>query len=117
MYSATFIFRKKQFDEAFHILDEAIAAVARQTVGYLGEEAWENRETGCISNVYYWEGLEGLQALMQYPKHLEAKAAQANWLDGYQVVVSQVLRSYGDGAIAHPTSAPALVVSHVESDG
>lgn len=105
MYSATFIFKKKQFDAAFHVLDQAIAEMARQTQGYLGEETWENQETGCISNVYYWESMEGLQALMQHPKHLEAKAAQSNWLDGYQVIVSEVLRTYGDGAIAHPTRA------------
>ncbi|MNT88263.1 hypothetical protein D3C71_1652980 [compost metagenome] len=33
---------------------------------------------------------------MQHPTHLEAKAAQAQWLNGYQVVISQVLRTYGD---------------------
>lgn len=105
MYSATFIFKKKQFDEAFHALDQAIAIAAKQSVGYIGEETWENAETGCISNVYYWESMEGLQALMQHPKHLEAKAAQSNWLDGYQVIIAQVLRVYGDGSIAHPATA------------
>jgi len=105
MYSATFIFDKKQFDEAFYALDQAIADIAKQTAGYIGEEAWENPETGRISNVYYWESMDGLQALMKHPKHLEAKAAQANWLNGYQVVISQVLRAYGDGTIAHPTAA------------
>ena len=105
MYSATFIFDKKQFDEEFYKLDQAIAEIAKQSVGYLGEEAWENTETGHISNVYYWETMEGLKALMKNPKHLEAKAAQAKWLNGYQVIISQVMRAYGDGAIPHPTSA------------
>ncbi len=31
MYSATFIFDKKQFDEDFYLLDRAIAEVAKQT--------------------------------------------------------------------------------------
>ena len=53
MYSATFIFDKKQFDEAFYRLDQAIAEIAKQTSGYLGEEAWEHPETGRVSNVYY----------------------------------------------------------------
>lgn len=101
MYSATFIFRKKQFDEEFHQLDQAIAEVARHSDGYLGEESWEDPATGRIANVYYWSSEVGLQALMRHPEHLRAKAAQGRWLDGYQVVISQVLRTYGDGTLPH----------------
>jgi hypothetical protein len=104
MYSATFIFDKKQFDEAFYQLDQVIAEITKQTSGYMGEEAWENPETGRVSNVYYWQSIDGLHELMKHPKHLEAKAAQSNWLNGYQVVISQVLRAYGDGTISHPTA-------------
>ena len=50
--------------------------------------------------MYYWESLEALQALMQHPAHLQAKAAQAQWLNGYQVVISQVLRTSGDDKLA-----------------
>jgi hypothetical protein len=42
---------------------------------------------------------------MRHPKHLEAKAKQANWLNGYQIIIAEVIRAYGDGAIAHPTSS------------
>ncbi|HMV55256.1 MAG TPA: antibiotic biosynthesis monooxygenase [Rhodocyclaceae bacterium] len=100
MYSSTFIFAKGEWDDEFYRLDEQIAAAARATPGYLCEESWENAETGLVSNVYYWESLEALQALMRHPTHLEAKAKQARWLDGYQVVVSQVLRVYGDAKLA-----------------
>ena len=48
MYSATFIFDKKQYDEEFYKLDNAIAEIAKNSVGYLGEEAWVNPETGRI---------------------------------------------------------------------
>lgn len=102
MISATFIFDKKQFDEEFYQLDNAIAEVARNCVGYLGEESWENTETGRFANVYYWESMQTLQALMQHPKHLEAKAAQAKWLSGYQVIIAEVLRAYSDEKFAHP---------------
>lgn len=104
MMSATFIFDKKQFDARFYQLDEEIAVFARQTPGYLGEESWENPSNGRICNVYYWEDMQGLQALMQHPRHLEAKASQAEWLQGYQVIISEVLRAYGDAAFAHPTA-------------
>jgi heme-degrading monooxygenase HmoA len=99
MYSATFTFAKKQFDAEFHRLDQDIAARAKTIPGYLGEESWENAENGLVSNVYYWESLEALQVLVQHPSHLEAKAGQANWLGGYQVVISQVLRTYGDAKL------------------
>jgi heme-degrading monooxygenase HmoA len=96
IYSSTFIFAKRQFDDEFHRLDRQIAAAARNLPGYLGEEAWENASTGLVSNVYYWSSLDALRQLMSNPAHLQAKAAQANWLAGYRVVISKVMRAYGD---------------------
>ena len=101
MFTSTFIFSTKQFDEAFHRLDQEIAAAAKAMPGYLGEESWENPANGLISNVYYWESLEALQQLVRHPRHREAKAAQDNWLAGYQVIISQVIRSYGDAKLGH----------------
>jgi heme-degrading monooxygenase HmoA len=102
MYMSTFTFAKREFDEAFHALDQVIAQVARATPGYLGEESWENPASGLLSNVYYWQSLEALETLMRHPAHLDAKQRQQRWLAGYQVVISQVLGSYGDGGITHP---------------
>jgi heme-degrading monooxygenase HmoA len=100
MYSSTFIFAKNQFDEAFHRLDQEIAAIAKAIPGYLGEEAWENPQTGLFSNVYYWSSLEALQILVEHPRHLEAKAAQEIWLAGYQVIISEVIKTYGDSRLS-----------------
>jgi heme-degrading monooxygenase HmoA len=111
MYSSTFIFRKGEYDAEFYRLDEAIAEAAKSIPGYLGEESWENAATGLICNVYYWESMEALRALMHHPKHLEAKAQQQRWLDGYQVVVAQVLKAYGDGKLAHPAAVAAAPYS------
>lgn len=107
MYSATFIFDTKQFDADFHRLDALIAAAARQTEGYLGEEAWEDTATGRISNVYYWQSQAGLKQLMAHPDHQEAKRRYSEWLSGYHVVISEVIRSYGDSTMLHPTNAAA----------
>ncbi|MGN0921708.1 MAG: antibiotic biosynthesis monooxygenase family protein [Cellvibrio sp.] len=96
MYSSTFIFLKKQFDEEFHALDEVIAEAAKSIPGYLGEESWENPSNGYVSNVYYWESLESLRELMHHPKHLQAKVSQEKWLEAYQVIISQVLQTYGN---------------------
>lgn len=102
MYSSTFTFAKGEFDADFHALDNAIAQAARAIPGYLGEETWENAATGLISNVYYWETLDALEQLMSLPRHREAKQAQSRWLDGYHVVVAEVVGSHGNGKIPHP---------------
>ncbi|HAT30729.1 MAG TPA: antibiotic biosynthesis monooxygenase [Janthinobacterium sp.] len=107
MYSATFIFDTRQFDADFHRLDALIAAAAKETTGYLGEEAWEDPKTGRIANVYYWESERGLNELIEHPSHREAKRRYSEWLSGYQVVIAQVLRSYGDRTIAHPAASRA----------
>lgn len=105
VYTATFTFAKREFDDEFHALDDAIAKVARSTPGYIGEEAWENSSSGLISTVYYWESMEALRVLVEHPIHQEAKRKQARWLNGYQVVIGQVMHSYGDGGIPHPLGA------------
>ena len=99
VWSATFIFAKKRFDAEFHRLDRIIAEAAKATPGYLGEETWENPSSGLVSNVYYWSSLEALRALMDHPDHLRAKASHDQWLAGYRVVISKVMRAYGTGEI------------------
>jgi heme-degrading monooxygenase HmoA len=106
VYASTFIFAKKQYDDEFHALDAAIAEVAKTTPGYLGEENWENIANGQVSNVYYWDSLEALQQLMKHPAHLEAKQKQANWLDGYRVEISEIIRTYGDAKL------PSVLKTH-----
>ncbi|SDC22888.1 Heme-degrading monooxygenase HmoA [Paracidovorax valerianellae] len=107
MYTSTFTFQKRQYDDAFHALDQTIAQIAKSIPGYLGEEAWENPATGQVSNVYYWESMEALRQLMDHPAHATAKQQQARWLAGYHVTIAQVIRSYGDGGIAHPLAGRA----------
>jgi heme-degrading monooxygenase HmoA len=110
MYTSTFTFAHREFDDEFHALDGVIAQIARSTPGYLGEESWENPSSGLVSNVYYWESIESLQALMKHPAHMAAKQRQQQWLAGYQVVIAQVVGSYGDGGIAHPLAGVTLLV-------
>jgi heme-degrading monooxygenase HmoA len=52
--------------------------------------------------VYYWETMDALEALMKHPTHVAAKRRQVQWLNGYQVVIAEVVRAYGDGGIPHP---------------
>ena len=102
MYTATFTFAKREFDDAFHALDQVIADIAKSIPGYRGEESWENPGTGLVCNVYYWDSLDALRQLIDHPSHQAAKQRQGQWLNGYQVTIAQVMKSYGDGGIAHP---------------
>ena len=105
MYTATFIFEAGEYDEEFYQLDQQIAEIAKAIPGYLGEESWANSESGRIANIYYWESLYALQQLIKHPKHIEAKAKQEKWLKGYQVVIAEVQRVYGDAKFAHPADS------------
>ncbi len=113
MYTATFTFAPGDYDDEFHALDATIARVAKSLPGYLGEEAWENPATGLVSNVYYWDSREALQALIEHPDHIAAKRQQARWLKGYQVVIAEVIGSYGDGGIAHPLAGRPLATAGI----
>lgn len=102
MYSATFIFAKKQYDAEFDRLDAAIMSAAASDPDFAGQDTWENTAKGQTCVVYYWHKLDGLQRLMQHPDHLTAKRHYQTWYQGYHVIVAEVLKSYGDGAFAHP---------------
>lgn len=65
----TFAFATAQLDDPFHTLDQEIATLVIQVLGYLDEETWENKATGLVSNLYYWQSLEALQQLVQHPSH------------------------------------------------
>ncbi|WP_175582041.1 hypothetical protein [Bordetella ansorpii] len=49
---------------------------------------------------------QAMQQLMRHPAHLAAKQRQARWLKGYQVVVCEVIGSYGNRRIPHPLNPP-----------
>ena len=103
MYSAAFIFRPGNYDDEFHRLNELIDAAARATDGFLGTESWQSADGETLNATYYWESLESLRAFSKNANHLEAKKQYSRWYDGYHIVVSEVLRSYGDDTIAHLT--------------
>ena len=103
MYSAAFIFRPGEYDEEFHRLNNLIDQAAKATDGYIGVELWKSTCGTVINATYYWESLESLKEFSVHPRHLEAKKQYQRWYDGYHIVVSEVVRSYGDNTIQHIT--------------
>ncbi len=103
MFSAAFIWEPGTYDAEFNELNALIEAVATSTPGFLGVEEWKSEDGKRRNATYYWESLESLKALAAHPKHIEAKAKYAQWYNGYHVVISELIRSYGDAAFAHAT--------------
>ena len=108
MFTSTFIFEAKPYDDEFHRLNDAIAERARAIPGFLGEEEWVNEENGLISEVYYWSTREALQQLIGLEVHREAKRQHDRWIGDYRVVLGEVFATYGTPGLglAHtPASA------------
>lgn len=103
MYSAAFIFEPGTYDDEFHRLNALIDEAARATDGFIGTESWQSGDGKIRNATYYWESLESLQQFSRHPRHLEAKRQYTNWYNGYHIVVSEIVRSYGDERISHLT--------------
>lgn len=103
MYSAAFIFEPSQYDEEFYRLDGLISKAADNTPGYLGREVWKSADGRQTNATYYWESLESLQQFSRDANHLEAKKQYQRWYAGYQIVIAEIVRSYGDGKLDHLT--------------
>ena len=103
MFSAAFIFKPGTYDEEFHRLNGLIDNAANATDGYLGAETWKSADGKTLNATYYWETLDALKQFSMHPSHLEAKKQYSRWYDGYHIVISEVIRSYGDDTIDHLT--------------
>ena len=103
MFSSTFIFQSKTFDDEFHERNDDIAERARLIDGFLGEEEWHNEDTGLHAEVYYWSTKEAMTELIGMTEHREAKQRHERWIGRYKVVLAEVVSTYGD---------PALAVTH-----
>jgi heme-degrading monooxygenase HmoA len=103
MYIAQFIFKPGTYDQEFHRLNDLIDEVAKSLPGFVGAESWVSSDGSTRNASYYWSNLEDLKTFSRHPRHLEAKRQYTRWYEGFQIVISQVLQSYGDGGLAHLT--------------
>ena len=83
--------------------DKLIAEAAEATDGFLGKESWFSEDRQKRNSVYYWRDKTALGEFARHPKHQEAKRQYERWYGGFHVVISEVTKSYGDGAFAHIT--------------
>ncbi len=103
MLSAAFIWEPGTYDTEFNELNAIIDAAANSIPGFLGVEEWKAEDGKRRNATYYWDILESLKAISAHPKHIEAKQKYAQWYKGYHVVISELIKSYGDSAFTHVT--------------
>ncbi len=96
MISATFIFRRLSYDEAFHSLNDQIDQIARASQGYLGRKEWSDDDAN-VAVVYYWKSMEDLEVFRGNSIHILAKSRYAEWYAGYRIEIAEVKEVYGDG--------------------
>ncbi len=99
MYSASFIFQPGDYDEEFHRLNDAIDDVAHSFDSFKGVEKWSSDDRKKFNAIYYWDNLEDLKKFAKHPSHIEAKKKYKKWYDGFHIVVSEIIKSYGDGRL------------------
>lgn len=99
MFAAQFIFKPGTYDDEFYALDNAIEEYVQTLPGFLGVEKWSDENAVVKNHIYYFADKETLTTFARFPEHLTAKGGVQRWYDGYEVVISEVVASYGDGKI------------------
>lgn len=99
MICASFIWEPGTYDDEFHRLNDLIQKVADDSAGYIGVDGWVSKDGKRKCANYFWKDMESLQMFAQHPTHLEAKREYARWYNGYQIIISEVTRTYGDGQL------------------
>ena len=99
MVICQFIFKPGTYDDEFYSLDGQIDTYAKALPGYRGIEIWYSDDRTVKNASYMFESMDDVRALATYPQHLEAKGKNARWYDGYRIIISEVVREYGDGRL------------------
>jgi heme-degrading monooxygenase HmoA len=99
MFAAQFIFRPGEYDDEFYRLDASIDEYALGLPGFLGVERWVSVDGATKNSIYYFDSMDTITKFARFEDHRAAKQKVQNWYNGYQVVISEVKASYGDGQI------------------
>jgi hypothetical protein len=99
MIVATFIFRQHTTNADFVELDDEIMLRAQANPGFIRKGKWLSPDGKTIRVDYYFKDTESLQVFRTDEVHRVAKKRYAEWYDGYEVEISEVRHSYGDGKL------------------
>jgi hypothetical protein len=105
MIAVQFIFTHATYDDEFYELDNSIAEFAKSLPGHVGVEKWLSEDGTSQNSIYYFTDRDALAELAGFSDHLTAKSKVDNWYSSYQVVVTEVLASYGSQGSTHLSTA------------
>ena len=104
MFACSFIFTPGTYDDEFHRLDKSVMDYALSMPGYVGMDRWFSEDRKSKNVIYYFKDQESVREFATFSDHKEAKEKDASWYSGYQVVISEVKATYGDGNYPHITN-------------
>jgi hypothetical protein len=101
LFLSSFIFEKKEYDDAFYYLDKKIADYTTNISGFIGMESYTDAINGRIINNYYWQTREAMETMMKHIAHVRAKSMSAQWIAGYQTVIAEI-KGLHNMNLSHP---------------
>lgn len=99
MIVATFIFRQHTTNADFVSLDDEIMERAKANPGFIKKNKWLTTDGKTIRVDYYFNDMDSLQVFRADEVHRVAKKRYAEWYDGYEVEIAEVMHSYSDGKL------------------
>ncbi|MFZ0140388.1 MAG: hypothetical protein WAL70_04835 [Aeromicrobium sp.] len=99
MICCQFIFKPSTYDEDFLRLDGQIDEFARSLPGFERTEKYVSPDGDVVNAIYYFADTKSVTHLARYTQHREAKSQVHRWYDGYRIVISEVVSTYGDGRL------------------
>ena len=97
-----FVFEPGEYDDEFHLLDGQIDDYASELSGFISVHRWVSPDGRLRNSIYFFKDMESVNALAKFPQHLVAKREVKRWYKSYQILVTEVTASYGDGNLTYP---------------
>ena len=97
-----FVFEPGEYDDEFHTLDGQIDEFASSLEGFISVHRWVSPDGRLRNSIYFFKDMESVKALAKFPQHLTAKQEVKRWYKSYQILITEVTASYGDGNLIYP---------------
>jgi heme-degrading monooxygenase HmoA len=97
-----FVFEPGEYDEEFHLLDGQIDVYASELSGFISVHRWVSPDSRLNNSIYFFKDMNSVKDLAKFPQHLTAKQEVKRWYKSYQILITEVTASYGDGNLTYP---------------
>jgi heme-degrading monooxygenase HmoA len=97
-----FVFEPGEYDDEFHSLDAQIDEFATSLSGFISVHRWVSPDGRLRNSIYFFKDMESVRELAKFPQHLTAKQEVKRWYKSYQILITEVTASYGDGNLIYP---------------